>query len=65
MRTGGNFGETRLKLTIRHLFEMENELITSICREEYQGLKPPNNRTEDNFDAGAIFHVHAHVEYLR
>ncbi|XP_059351358.1 angiotensin-converting enzyme-like [Daphnia carinata] len=34
-------------------------------RKEYQGIKPPNARSEANFDAAAKFHVPANVEYLR
>lgn len=34
-------------------------------RREYQGIKPPVERSEENFDAGAKYHVPADVEYLR
>ncbi|CAL4058602.1 unnamed protein product [Meganyctiphanes norvegica] len=35
-------------------------------REDLQGVSPPNdNRGEDNFDAGAKYHVPANVPYIR
>ena len=34
-------------------------------RKEYQGIKPPSPRSEENFDAGAKYHFPANVEYLR
>ncbi len=38
----------------------------NLCfREKYQGLAPPVNRTEADFDAGAKYHVAADVPYIR
>ncbi|KAK9502105.1 hypothetical protein O3M35_012698 [Rhynocoris fuscipes] len=34
-------------------------------REMYQGLEPPVDRSEDDFDAGAKYHVVADVPYIR
>uniref|UniRef100_A0A8D8VR32 Angiotensin-converting enzyme n=2 Tax=Cacopsylla melanoneura TaxID=428564 RepID=A0A8D8VR32_9HEMI len=34
-------------------------------REEYQGLQPPMDRSEDDFDPGSKYHVSSNVEYLR
>lgn len=34
-------------------------------REELQGLKPPVERTENDFDPGAKYHIPANVEYIR
>nr|ATU82846.1 secreted Angiotensin-converting enzyme-like protein [Pristhesancus plagipennis] len=34
-------------------------------REKYQGLEPPVDRSEDDFDAGAKYHVVADVPYIR
>ena len=34
-------------------------------REKYQGISPPEPRSEDNFDAGAKYHVPANVPYTR
>ncbi|XP_022825182.1 angiotensin-converting enzyme-like isoform X1 [Spodoptera litura] len=34
-------------------------------RESLQGLEPPVNRTEEDFDAAAKYHVSANVEYAR
>jgi len=34
-------------------------------REKYQGLAPPVNRSELDFDAGAKYHVAADVPYIR
>ncbi|XP_063823940.1 angiotensin-converting enzyme-like isoform X6 [Ostrinia nubilalis] len=34
-------------------------------REELQGVEPPVNRTEEDFDAAAKYHVSANVEYAR
>ncbi len=34
-------------------------------REEYQGVRPPSPRTEEDFDPGAKFHVPASVPYMR
>jgi peptidyl-dipeptidase A len=34
-------------------------------REQYQGVSPPLARTEDDFDAGAKYHVPANVPYTR
>lgn len=34
-------------------------------REELQGLKPPVDRTESDFDPGAKYHIPANVEYIR
>jgi len=34
-------------------------------RKKYQGISPPNNRTEQSFDPGAKFHVAANVPYMR
>lgn len=34
-------------------------------REQLQGLEPPVNRTEEDFDAAAKYHVSANVEYAR
>jgi len=34
-------------------------------REEYQGIRPPEARTERDFDAGAKYHVPANVPYMR
>lgn len=64
MNTGGNFGKL---LGVNYSNENQNwcKLITLIFRRQYQGLKAPNNRTEENFDAGAKFHVPNNVEYLR
>lgn len=30
-----------------------------------QGLEPPVNRTEEDFDAAAKYHISANVEYAR
>jgi len=34
-------------------------------REKYQGIEPPVDRTEEDFDPGAKFHVVASVPYIR
>lgn len=34
-------------------------------RQEYSGIRPPVQRTEEDFDAPAKYHVSADVEYLR
>jgi len=34
-------------------------------REEYQGIQPPVERTEEDFDPGAKYHVAANVSYTR
>ena len=34
-------------------------------RQEYQGVRPPGPRAEENFDPGAKFHVPANVPYMR
>lgn len=34
-------------------------------RETLQGVEPPVNRTEEDFDAAAKYHVSADVEYAR
>ncbi len=34
-------------------------------RIKYQGLSPPVKRSENDFDAGAKFHIAAGVEYIR
>ena len=39
--------------------------MVSLYSREYQGLRPPVERTEEQFDAGAKYHVPANVEYLR
>ena len=35
------------------------------CRENYQGIVPPVIRSEEDFDAGAKYHVAADVPYIR
>ena len=41
-------------------------LVSLYCwREEYQGLKAGNERTEEMFDAGAKYHTIANVPYIR
>jgi len=32
---------------------------------EYQGIQPPVNRSEDNFDPGSKYHIVAGVPYIR
>lgn len=34
-------------------------------REMLQGVEPPINRTEEDFDAAAKYHISANVEYAR
>ena len=34
-------------------------------RQKYQGVAPPNERTEEDFDPGAKYHVPANVPYTR
>ena len=34
-------------------------------RQKYQGIAPPNQRTEEDFDPGAKYHVPANVPYTR
>src|SRR5205807_9108853 len=34
-------------------------------RRQYQGIAPPNARTEDDFDPGAKYHIAANVPYAR
>lgn len=34
-------------------------------RQEYQGLEPPVDRSEDDFDPAAKYHVVADVPYIR
>jgi peptidyl-dipeptidase A len=34
-------------------------------RQKYEGIAPPVNRTEEDFDAGAKYHVAANVPYMR
>ncbi len=34
-------------------------------RREYQGIVPPMERSEEDFDAGAKYHIPAHVPYAR
>ncbi|KAK4008522.1 hypothetical protein OUZ56_013657 [Daphnia magna] len=34
-------------------------------RNKYQGVKPPIQRSEENFDPGTIYHVASHVDYSR
>lgn len=33
--------------------------------QEFQGLEPPVDRSEEDFDPGAKYHIIADVEYLR
>lgn len=33
--------------------------------EEYQGIEPPADRSEEDFDPGSKYHVVADVEYIR
>lgn len=35
------------------------------CSAQYQGIVPPVTRSEDDFDAGAKYHVAADVPYIR
>jgi len=34
-------------------------------RQRYQGIRPPNTRTEEHFDPGAKYHIANNVPYLR
>jgi peptidyl-dipeptidase A len=34
-------------------------------RKEYQGLEPPVERSEDDFDPGAKYHIASYVPYAR
>jgi peptidyl-dipeptidase A len=34
-------------------------------REQYQGIRPPGERTEEEFDPGAKYHVPSNVPYMR
>ena len=34
-------------------------------RLQYQGISPPVNRSEKDFDPGANYHIPASVEYIR
>lgn len=34
-------------------------------REQLQGITPPEERTEEDFDAGSIYHIAADIEYTR
>ncbi|KAF7494107.1 Angiotensin-converting enzyme [Sarcoptes scabiei] len=34
-------------------------------RLQFQGISPPNKRSEEDFDAGAKYHIPASVEYIR
>ena len=34
-------------------------------RRKYQGIKPPVERTENDFDPGAKYHIPANVPYIR
>lgn len=36
-----------------------------INRKQFQGIKPPVERSEDNFDPGTILHLVSHIEYSR
>jgi len=48
-----------------HLLKQENVNTASRSfREKYQGLEPPVNRSEADFDAGAKFHVVADSQYV-
>lgn len=65
--TGGSYGNFAFKTAIISVFAIFCLLI-KFCltnRKQYQGIKPPVERTEENFDAGAKYHVPANVEYLR
>jgi peptidyl-dipeptidase A len=42
---------------------MRNKLLS--FRQKYQGIEPPVDRTEEDFDPGAKFHVIAGVPYIR
>lgn len=44
-------------------FTSDNVLLH--CRMKYQGLCPPIDRTEEDFDPGAKFHIPANVPYVR
>lgn len=33
--------------------------------EEYQGIEPPVDRSEEDFDPGSKYHIVADVEYIR
>ena len=41
------------------------KIVFFIHREKYQGLSPPIIRSEEDFDAGAKYHVAADVPYIR
>ena len=34
-------------------------------RQELQGIKPPVERSEDDFDPGSKYHIPANVPYIR
>jgi hypothetical protein len=40
-------------------------LVFVFFREKYQGIEPPVDRTEEDFDPGAKYHVIANVPYIR
>lgn len=54
--------KTIIKLIVNG-FTSDNVLLH--CRMKYQGLCPPVNRTEEDFDPGAKFHIPANVPYVR
>lgn len=49
--------------TVHEFWQSGQVPITSICL--LQGIAPPNQRTEEHFDAGAKYHVAADVGYVR
>lgn len=54
----------------RHFFGKCTKIksYTYICmhfRDKYQGVCPPDERTEDDFDPGAKYHIANGVPYLR
>ena len=44
---------------------MSSPVSLLFCRQEYQGIEPPVNRSEDNFDPGSKYHIIASVPYIR
>ncbi len=39
--------------------------ISFLNRKEYQGVKPPTDRSDDHYDAAANYHLTANIDYIK
>ena len=65
--TGGSFGIHSNKhfFVLFWLSSKMKQCLLFINREEYQGVRSPEMRSEADFDPGAKYHIAANVEYIR